>query len=140
MLIRLLPEQVSKAWDVIAPAIAETLPPMLSKSHTAIVNVLEAVMAERANVWIYYKEDRPACVVLTTVQRDPIMHSISLLIYSMYALEDLKAEDWEHGISRLKVYAEFIGADKVITYASNPGVVRMLDRLGADTSFTLIEV
>lgn len=140
MLIRLLPEQVNEAWDVIAPAVAETLPPTIAGSYTAIVNVLEAVLAERAVAWIYYKDGRPACFILTTTHRDPIMHSVNLLIYSMFAFEDLSEDDWQHGLDRLKQYAKFIGAEKVIAFSDQPAVIRMLDRMGAETSFTLIEV
>jgi hypothetical protein len=140
MLIRLLPEQVSEAWDVIAPAVAESLPTTVVHSYTAVVNVLEAILAEKAVAWLYYKEGRPACFILTTPYRDPIVHTVNLLIYSMFSFEDLDEDDWQHGLDRLKQYAKFIGAEKVMAYTNQPGVIRLVSKLGADTSYTLIEV
>lgn len=139
LLTRVLPEQVSEAWDFVAPAIADSLPPVIRVSETAMVNVLSAVLEERATVWLYKKEGELAALLLTTLYREPVMHAVHVIIYSIYSFIDLDQADWEYGVDLFQRYAEGIGAQGVIAFSDLPGVVQLAKRIGANTDFHLIQ-
>ena len=142
MLIRLLPEQVSAAWDAIAPVIAEGLPPMQQASHRTMVRILEAILADRLIVWSYLDEKcgSTKAIVSTAIYRDPVIESSYLLIYSFTSLQDMSVEDWKDGIETLRKYAYGLEVEGMIAYTANKGIIKMAtSRLQASAEFTVLE-
>ena len=143
MLIHLLPEQVSAAWDAVAPSIAEGLPPAQQASHQTMVGILQAILEDRVAVWAYLSEDEvpmTKAIITTAEYRDPVLHTPSLLIYSFTALESLTVEQWKDGFETLRQYAVGMGVESIIAYTANKAVIQMAtSRLGASAEYVLLE-
>ena len=142
MLIRLLPEQVSASWNTIAPEIAKGLPPMQQASHDTMVSILEAVLSERLEVWVYLNETEgnTKAVVATTIYRDPVINVPYLLIYSFSSFKPMTSDEWKDGFETLRKYATGLDVKSIIAYTAHEGVIKMAtSRLGASAEYTVLE-
>lgn len=144
MLIRLLPEQASAAWDSLAPAIQMSLPPLQAENPLAMVNLLEAILAERVTVWQYLTDEEPQRtkgLVVTTIYTDPVLYTSHLLIYAIVAFEVASPDEWRGGFETLRTYAAGMNLVSIFAYSKEAGVIRMcVDRLGAIADYALIEM
>lgn len=141
-LVKLLPQQIGPNWSLYRDLIMAALPPGISQSPEGPVNMLHALLEERAQLWLYFKKGEPWAVVTTTVYTDPIMHQRFLYIYTLFALADLDKGDLAHGLDVLARYAKSIDTTGMVLYTSIDSVRTVLQRFGGDTefSFTFIPI
>lgn len=139
MLIRILPEQVSNSWNVIAPMIVQSLPPTMANSPVMLSNILTSVMLEQADVWVYTEgEGQHKAVVLTSYMFDSVARVKMLVLYAVYGIVPLTDNIWEDGLTTLRRFAKSRGCASVIAYTQFEHIKKMTEKQGADTSYTLI--
>lgn len=140
MLIRLLAEEVAAAWDRVAPAILDALPPVTDDTSRIAVNLLRSILADRLQCWQATSElGELQSLITTTVVDDPIVNGRYLLIYSFYGFGNaMNRRDWEEGLTVLKNYARSQGCFSMIAYVANPQFVELLKTYGGDDSFTTV--
>ena len=140
MLIKLLPEQVSKYWVELRPAIEKALPP--TGDANRMQNVLSSILMDRLKVWAsFYEKDGKRVfngVVTTAIEDELGTSNRALLIYSVFGYSDSSPKDWFAGLETIKKYALAEGCTHIKAYSNIDNVVAMAARLGADTSYRLI--
>lgn len=142
MLIRLLPEQVSSKWDELAPFVEKAIPyETLDKTQIA-VNILAAILGDKAQAWVYYSDDdeqKPVALVVTTTRHDEVLYTSHLIIYAVSIIqEDASVDLWRPGFATLEQYAKSLGVNSILAFTRIPAIVRICkERLGAEAGALL---
>jgi len=142
LLIKFTPEQVIKEWNVIGKAIEESLPDTLSREHVTMESVLHSILTERSYIWGYFKDKNaglPALFVMTTVTFDPVSMRESLLIYSIYAYEQMQHSDWVEILETLKEYARGLGCVNLTGYTSVVEIMKLVKMLDGQIHQAFLE-
>ena len=144
MLTQLLPDQISKFWDVIKFAIEESLPPMVSEHPERMNNVLAALLSGKAECWASHRNTREGKVfegvVVTKFLVDDITTTKNLLIYSVYGYSDTNAETWRQGFAALAKYAISKGCYAIVGYTDVPNVINIVRKLNGEANYTFIKL
>jgi len=145
VLTRLTPSQASANWDRIKETIRSSLPPAIVYDESIVADVLEAVLQERAQVWVLHtqvvKEGKSEieAIILTTVVEDWLTKSRTLLIYSLYGFfADNNQKDWAEALDGLRKYARSRGCEAITAYSDNMAAIRLAERLGGNASYRYI--
>jgi len=139
--VKLLPEQVANAWELIKTAAEESLPPTSGAHPDRTNRLLSMCLSGKVTVWFSYSKDEEdkkfEGLVLTNVIYDEPSGTKQLLIYVLWG--NLISKDaWKLGIDGLIKYAKSIGCSEIIAYTQKKFVVKVAESLGADTSWHLL--
>jgi len=141
MLTRLLPDQIAKFWDVVKYGIEQSLPPTIGEHPDKMNRILSSCLSGKIQCWASYtkaEETRFEGVVLTQILYDDASYTKNLLIYCLYGYEDVDERSWFSGLESLAKFAKREKCSQVVAYTNKKGIVKLVDRLGGDTSFTFI--
>lgn len=142
MLVKIHPEQFEQGWNAFAPLIQDALPPQVSIRERALINILRAVLMERATPWVEVDEETgdSRAFVLTTIDQEPIMHEKRLLIYILTVFGDPgDIGEWKDSLDTLRKHGRAKDCTQMITYAYDEDYARYLSMLGADTDTVLAQ-
>ena len=142
MLLKMVPEAISAAWDQISYHIERALPED-ERTDTTLNNLLEMFLTGQATCWVSYnKDDKNQNFIMTLV---PVYNGISgtknLLIYNITNSSsiDMKTSNrmWLEGFVALKKYMKDKGFTKLVSYfdKENYRSLRMAERFGADVKY-----
>ena len=96
MIIKLLPEQVVKFWDMLRFAIAETFMPRNSCTNEHLQGILTNLLASKAQCWMAFKmeneERKFVGFMVTRIAEDPAIRERCLFIDSIYAYQSVPEE------------------------------------------------
>ena len=96
MLIKLLPEQVVKFWDMLRFAIAETFMPRNSCTNEHLQAILASLLAGKTQCWMGFKmvegERKFIGFVVTRIGEDPAIKEKTLFVDSIYAFQTVPEE------------------------------------------------
>lgn len=135
-MLRLTPEQISEAWDVIRPHMAGALPPTLGVDSTAMTNVLTSLLKEESQLWAYYgglesqQRGAPLGIIMTAIVNEPVAKNRYLLIYVARTIRASKIEHYEEALNTLRTFAEKKGCSQILAYVENDAYVRKLESVG----------
>lgn len=142
MIVRLLPEQVSKFWPIVKYAIEQSLPPVAGEGPEKMNSILSAALSGSLDVWASYKRSDDQvqldAIVVTKLLSDNISGINSLLIYCLYGYEKISDDNWKEGFEALATFAKDNKCSRIVAYSSAPVVVEWAKRLGANTEYTFI--
>ncbi len=141
MLIKLLPEQISKFWDVVKYAIEESLPPIASDHPDKMNRILSSALSDEIGVWVSYTHGdntKIDAVILTKVNYDDASGSKSMLIYCLYGFRKVSEEIWHSWFDAVRKYAISRGCSRVVAYTDVPKVIEMAKSLGGNVDYTFI--
>lgn len=148
MLIKLEPEQINAWWEVLAPMVAEALPPQVENSVRGMTNILTAALLEDCQFWGYYKDYEKSdektsadmhALVVTSINIQPLVKVPYLEIFALYGNSNIRPQDIAEGMGTLRMYAEKKGCQKIIAYTANPALVRLLESHNWKSNFKVIE-
>lgn len=142
MLTRLLPEQVSKLWNIIKYAIEQSVPPVSGEKPDKMNRILSSILCGKMDVWVsYVKGDNnkfEGLAVTEFLYNEPD-GTKNLLLYSIYGYNPVEnRKTYIEGLLTLMKYAKETNCSKMCAYTIDSGIVALAKRLGADTSYTLI--
>jgi hypothetical protein len=144
VLTKLLPDQVSEFWEIIRYAIEQSLPPIAGEHPDKMKKILMSLLSGKSQCWINSDvgEDRRVleAVVVTKIFYDDASDTKSLLIYCLYGYENIKQSSFTSALKTLVKYAKSESCERVIAYTNEPGVVKLVNRLGGDTSYNFISI
>lgn len=144
MLTRLLPDQISKHWDVIKYAIEGSLPPVAGEGPEKMNKILMSLLNGKSQCWASYiiEDDvrRFEGIMVTKISHDTISDTRSLMIYCLYSYGKVKKSSWLTGLRTIAKYAISNDCDRIIGYTSVPFLVGMAKKLGGDTKHTFISL
>ena len=142
MIIKLMPEQVSKLWDYIRFGVLSSASPIAEMSPEGRRNVLKNLLMGIVQCWAIIEEDKMKGFALTTIADDYVSGARFLNIYDLYAFEQFSQETWVTGIRALEEFAKANMCNKITAYSDVPAVIQVAEKLGfrKDTMFLLKEV
>ncbi len=146
MLNKIYPEDVAKNWEIFAPLIAKSIPPVLGGNMATMTSILEAIMIETLDCWslVVRNSDNEdiGAFATTHIVDDELTRERSLLIYTLTALPKAKIgmEDWADALQTLRKYAHHKGCSYISAFSDMPNVVALANRAGANTKTTFIRL
>jgi hypothetical protein len=144
VLTRLLPDQISRFWDIIRFAIEESLPPITGEGPDKMNRILSSLLSGKADCWASYVKEKESRrfegIVITKIQYDDISSTRNLLIYCLYGYEHIESESWTTGLKTLVKYASSKGCHRIIAYTDEPRIIEMVKKLGGETDYTFISI
>ena len=144
MLTKLLPDQISKFWDVIAYALDQSPPITVSNPEDWKNRILASAISGKISVWAsYVKEDEKVKfegIALTSISYDDLLMVNSLLIYYIYSYdyEQIPLDTYKDGITVLSKYAKKHKCVNIHAYTTEDRVKEIVTRLGGDATVTLL--
>ena len=140
MLVRLLPDQISKFWDIIKYAVEQSLPPIVGEHPDKMQNILMAALDGSIDVWASYSKGEEGNkfegVVLTELLFDRPSRTKNLLLYCLYGYEGVDSKSWMTGIHTLAKYALSRGCNQVVAYTDIPYMINLTKKLGGEAKYT----
>lgn len=144
MLTRLLPDQVSRFWNIIKYAIEESLPPIAGGSPDRMNRILTSLLSDKAQCWASYtvngEQRRFEAIVITRILYDDVSDTRSLLIYCLYGYENIRMASWSDGLKSLVKYASSRNCHRIIGYTDLPFIVKVVERLGGETKYVFVSL
>jgi len=141
MLTKLLPDQISRFWDVISYAVQQSLPPTVGENPNKMNRILTSALSGKIAVWASYVKgevNKFEGIVLTKILYDDSSDTKNLLIYCIYGYSDVGKESYLEGIFALSKYAKAQGCQQVVGYTNVGFVVDLVKALGGDVSYTFL--
>ena len=142
MLILYYPKQIPSIWPFLKEGLEAGLPPFTLAEDDTIANVLEAILAERMQVWLIcpsaQEQNTLLGFVVTTVVQDAASRSRNLLIYCLYTARPADQKLWLDGFNAIQAFARSEECGAIIAYTQVPAIVNRAESFGADTSQTFI--
>ena len=143
MLIKFLPDQISKHWGEIKKAIEAALPPTAGESPDKMNNILEELLLDNMQCWVNVNNETGKINGIGTTQVivDTGTKIRNLLIYTAYSLgEETTSKDWKEGYKTICKYANSKGCQRLIGYTSIEKVVKLAEWLGGESKFRFITI
>ncbi len=141
-LIKILPEQVSEAWEIVAPAIAKALPPGSALHPYSLTNILQSILAEKSILWGWFKkaeDSTPIILVLTQEITDDLVGIRNLLIYAIASLSPATDRAiWTEGVATLVKFAKSRNCRNILAYSNHSGLIDLMEGQGWSTEFSLL--
>jgi hypothetical protein len=147
MLVRLLPEQIGKYWNVIKYSLEHTFPAgTRSKGEKLNFALEELLVGKHMHAWACVRENAAKedydviGIVLTSVVTEVGTKIQYLRILVLFAFEDVPISDWKQGLVILRTFADSIGCDAIDGYTDMPSVIAFVKAAGGDTSRTYVQL
>lgn len=140
MIIRLAPTQIAEIWDYVRPGIREMLVPTAEVSNETLQKVLRSLLCEDMQLWLGVEDPSDLSAksiygfMLTTVYRDPISDTRSLLVYAVYETRDIPNAVWASGLRKLIDFAHVQKCRDVSAYSKIPRMIELCKTLGFELS------
>ena len=140
-MIRLLPDQISKLWDIIRYALEDSPPLTVGNINSRLIsNILTAALSGEIDVWVSYTKEgelKLDGIILTSFEIDKFVKEKSLLIYYLYSYRDADVSRWIKGLKSLAKYAKTRNCSKIMAYTNVPTMINISEKLGGniDTRF-----
>ena len=142
MLTRLLPDQVSKFWDIIKFAIEESLPPIVGENPDKMNRILTSILSGKTQCWASYRRDGEKLIFegicLTKIIYEDASDTRNLLIYAVYSYKKTVEESWMDAFLSVAKYAVAQKCTQVVAYSNVPYIVQKAKKYGGNTDFTFI--
>lgn len=139
MILKLMPEVVSKQWDVLSGHIAKSLPED-ERSPATLLNILEGILKGQIHCWISYdslnNNDINAVILLTTII-DPFKGETNVLVYTITRIRKMDSETtlrmYQEGMEALTKFMKANRFNKLIGFIDedNTGLTARVKMLGA---------
>lgn len=142
-IVRLLPDQCMDNWHFIKDSIEKSFPPIAIESTEALLSIQQQLLLGEMMCWfgIESLESQEIVAVMTTkVVFEEATNTKNMLIFSLTSYQLHSMDLWNDGYYALAKYARSLGCNKIISFTDNPQVVHIAEKLGANTSWKLIQL
>jgi len=141
MITKLLPDQISKFWDIIKYAVEQSLPPIVGEHPDKMNRILGSALSGKVEVWASYTKgevNKFEGIVLTELLRDDVSNTSNLLIYCLYGYSGVENNSWMDGLVKLAEYAKSRKCSRIIAYSDVPYIIELVNKLGGETRYTFL--
>lgn len=138
MLLQLTPEQVSKLWGIVKPAILNALPPFSSEKNYIGNNILDSLLIGKLQCWVSYKDGDLKTsdgIITTMVVQDDITGGKNLLIFSAFSFTVVDLKQYLEGFTAIREYAKKLGCESLVWYTENEKLIEKMKNLGNVASY-----
>ena len=142
MLIKLNVDDINKHWEMIAPMIEESLPPIANGHIDRMANLLKEILKGSYTVWLLVKPENRlfSGVLVTTVTEDKGSGTRELLIYALFGGSNITRDVVKSGFNTLKAEARNLGCDWLSAYTQVASVKTLWNSIGGDTSWNYLKM
>lgn len=141
MLIKLLPEQLVKFWDMIRFAIAETFMPRGSCTSEHLRWMLANLLSGRSQCWMGFKlDDGERKFIGFLITRITVEQAIGERVLSLdhiYAYQGVPTELFASGLTVIEEYARKNNCKSLIGLTENERIIGLSQRAGFSNRFYL---
>jgi len=144
MIIKLLPEQISKSWDLIRYGIMSVPSPIADMSAEGTRNILKHLLMGTVQCWAMFEKDelteeeKITGFILTTIADDLISGSKFLNIYDLFLTSTPKQEEFENGLKALQEFAKVNKCNKITAYTKVSGIIKIVEKLGFNIDYRFV--
>ena len=139
MLVKLLPEQVPKHWEIISRSVVEAYPPFVKLTEDTLNNNLKSLLIGTLECWIICTDEgKPIGILLTAFNDDFCSGTKSLILYTLWTIGGTTKKIWLDGWNTMKKYAKGRGCDLVISYSNSPPIIKMAELTGGEAKMTFL--
>ena len=142
MITQLLPDQISKLWDIIKYAVEQSMPPVAGDHPDRMNRILSSMLSGKTQCWVSYEKKEEGselnAIILTKILYDDTSHTKSLLLYSVYGYGRIDQKFWMEGFAFMSKYAKSHGCTYLSAYTEVPYLIEMAKMYEAGTSYTYI--
>lgn len=143
MIIKLLPDQISKGWDYIRLGVMQTASPIMDVRPEAMQNIFRSLLLGTMQCWAVVKKttDNPNDVygfIITSVVNDQVSASKTLNIYAVYAFKTVDSMLMKDAISSLNEFAKSNGCKRLTAYTNIEKVVELSKSVGFSVTAQLL--
>ena len=138
MIIQLLPEQITKVWDMLRYAIAETFIPRNTCTNEHMRSILSSLLSGQSQAWMVFDKDgaqerRFIGFMVTRLGIDSVVGEKTLFIDCIYAYETVPESIMfqAHGVlekfaikNNCKSMATITESDRIVTLAERNGYTK----------------
>ena len=140
MILKLMPEAVSRQWDFLAPQIKRSLPGDEQSGET-MNGILQGILKNQIQCWVSYDtqdENNVNAVFLLTQLEDPFKGERNLLLYTVTRVTGMSDETtlrmWQEGFQALMKLMKKGGYSKLVGFIDeeNKYLADLAKSLGAE--------
>jgi len=141
MLIKLLPSQIAKMWDVVRYGLVRTWPIGTEESSERVQDVLRNLLTETVQCWIAKEDEEFVGFLLTKINICDVTGSKSLNVMSVFGFRVVPDEQWIAGMEQLVDFARVNNCKFITATSDNAKILSLLNRFNfKSTQFLSLEV
>lgn len=140
VIIKMLPEQITKHWDTIRFTLERSIPPVTYQSPETMNRILESALIGSIQVWAIFDSEEIVGILTTTLTIDGPSQVKNLIVYSLFGFKKISDKVWESCYEGLRKYASDNACHRMGAYTSSSSVMDLVKRLGGDTSYHFVTV
>lgn len=130
MLIKLLPVQLVKVWDMIRYAIAETFIPRNSCTNEHLQVILRDLLSGKRDIWMAVEADKKFIgFVVTRIAVEAITGERCLFIDNVYAFQGVPEKILIDGTETLNKYAKKNNCKTMVALTEDARIARLAEHL-----------
>jgi len=142
VLLRLMPDQITRYWEDISSAMVAAVPPLGKVDQAGLNNLLEAFLLEDLQAWILFEDkDGVAIIYALAVTKEWIdigTKDTSLLIYALWGYSLVPDYLWNEGLETLKKFAQDRKCSRICAFSEVPRIIEITKNLGWKTETRLL--
>lgn len=136
VILRLLPAQISRHWDLLRLALEETTIDGFVADEPYLTAAAQKLVTGQMQCWILNRDQSGGVIgiMFTSVIEDAISEVKNLLLIGLYIVEMrdfARLEVWKEGLQHLKKFGAGQGCQGVVFYTNVPMLVKVARELGA---------
>jgi len=116
---------------------------MVQHHDLALLEIQSQLLVEKLQCWFALADqgsDMVYGVMTTGIVRDEFSGTNNLLIYTVTVTDAHPSSLWEEAYIPLRIYAKSLLCTEIVAYSNQPRMLEIAERLGADTSWRLIQL
>lgn len=136
MIVKLLPEQITKQWDSIRYGIINAIAPIVDPTPDKIKEVLCQLVTQDMQCWCLFEGDDIYGHIITSISVDINTKYRTLIIYSLFLFRKASPEMWEDGWSAIEKFAASNECNRVAAYTNSDSIKSIAEKRGYNTDYT----
>lgn len=141
-MLKVVPEKLSRHWDILRVFIERTLPPVLN-SDARMNSVLASLLTDNLELHQFLSIDdegkwAPLGFVVLSFIRPADGYGKEMLIYSAYSYKNVGRSALLNTWGLMESYAASKGCSAIVAYTNSESVARLVEGFGADTSYRFL--
>ena len=130
MLIKLLPQQLVKMWDMIRFAIAETFIPRNSCTSEHLQAIFKDLLSGKRDVWLGLGEGKKFLgFVITRIATEPVTGERCLFIDHVYAFQGVPEKILLDGTKVIESYARKNNCKTIVALTESDRITKLAEHL-----------
>ena len=140
MLVKLLPDQISRFWPYIKYALEQSVPLDILNKPGKLNNILENLLFGGMQNWICVDAEELTVLgnLITTIFEDNCSRTKTIRFYSVYGYEDLPLTEWQEGFHTIREFAKGQGCEFIDAFTESTKIISLVKRFGGDARFTYV--